>query len=103
MVEEDIQATHKTKEQIRQDAAGLEEAIRLQAQMDEEVTKHIHFDKMLHNFILKKIGIPLGLKLKPRIQISQQGPSGERISNDDLSKRMLEMKIEEEVLMLNKN
>ncbi|GKC47557.1 hypothetical protein Tco_1065279, partial [Tanacetum coccineum] len=31
MVEEDIQATHKTKEQIRQEEAGLEEAIRLQA------------------------------------------------------------------------
>ncbi|GJU13329.1 hypothetical protein Tco_1135725 [Tanacetum coccineum] len=36
MVEKDIQATDKTKEQIRQEAAGLEEAIRLQAQMDEE-------------------------------------------------------------------
>ncbi|GJU23285.1 hypothetical protein Tco_1156627 [Tanacetum coccineum] len=36
MVEEDIQATHKTKEQIRQEEAGLEEAIKLQAQMDEE-------------------------------------------------------------------
>ncbi|GJW58715.1 putative ribonuclease H-like domain-containing protein [Tanacetum coccineum] len=39
MVEEDIQATHKTKEQIRQEEVGLEEAIRLQAQMDEEVAK----------------------------------------------------------------
>ncbi|GJX83017.1 hypothetical protein Tco_0332498 [Tanacetum coccineum] len=29
MVEEDIQATHKTKEQIRQEEAGLEEAIKL--------------------------------------------------------------------------
>ncbi|GJS60147.1 hypothetical protein Tco_0654931 [Tanacetum coccineum] len=47
MVEEDIQATHKTKEQIRQEEAGLEEAIRLQAQMDEEVAKQIHLDKML--------------------------------------------------------
>ncbi|GKC94077.1 hypothetical protein Tco_1159519, partial [Tanacetum coccineum] len=54
MVEEDIQATHKTKEQIRQDAAGLEEAIRLQAQMDEEVTKHIHFDKMLAKRVQKE-------------------------------------------------
>ncbi|GJY59422.1 hypothetical protein Tco_0459314, partial [Tanacetum coccineum] len=35
MVEKDIQATHKNKEQIRQEAAGLEEAIRLQAKMDE--------------------------------------------------------------------
>ncbi|GKE89128.1 hypothetical protein Tco_1566603, partial [Tanacetum coccineum] len=46
MVEEDIQATHKTKEQIRQEEAGLEEAIKLQAQMDEEVAKHIHLDEM---------------------------------------------------------
>ncbi|GJT64385.1 hypothetical protein Tco_1015865 [Tanacetum coccineum] len=37
MVEEDIQATHKTKEQIRQEETGLEEAIKLQAQMDEEL------------------------------------------------------------------
>ncbi|GKA78701.1 hypothetical protein Tco_0785238 [Tanacetum coccineum] len=29
MVEEDIQATHKTKEQLRQEEAGLEEAIKL--------------------------------------------------------------------------
>ncbi|GJW52314.1 hypothetical protein Tco_0093665 [Tanacetum coccineum] len=47
MVEEDIQATHKTKEQIRQEEAGLEEAIKLQAQMDEEVAKKIHLDEML--------------------------------------------------------
>ncbi|GKG18909.1 hypothetical protein Tco_0376008, partial [Tanacetum coccineum] len=39
MVEEDIQATHKSKEQIRQEEVG--------SQMDEEVTKQIHLDKML--------------------------------------------------------
>ncbi|GKA23338.1 hypothetical protein Tco_0709300 [Tanacetum coccineum] len=47
MVEEDIQATHKTKQQIRQEEVGLEEAIKLQAQMDEEVAKQIHLDKMI--------------------------------------------------------
>ncbi|GKF30113.1 hypothetical protein Tco_0096455, partial [Tanacetum coccineum] len=47
MVEEDIQATHKTKEQIRQEEAGLEEVIKLQAQLDEEVAKQIHLDKMI--------------------------------------------------------
>ncbi|GKC45101.1 hypothetical protein Tco_1062823 [Tanacetum coccineum] len=46
-VEEDIQATHKTKEQLRQEEAGLEEAIKLQAQLDEEVAKQIHLDKMI--------------------------------------------------------
>ncbi|GKF11888.1 hypothetical protein Tco_0049814, partial [Tanacetum coccineum] len=47
MIEEDIQATHKTKEQMRQDEVGLEEAIKLQAQLDEEVAKQIHLDKMI--------------------------------------------------------
>ncbi|GJX63874.1 putative reverse transcriptase domain-containing protein [Tanacetum coccineum] len=46
MVEEDIQAIHKTKEQMRQEEAGFEEAIKLQAQTDEEVAKQIHLDKM---------------------------------------------------------
>ncbi|GJV29144.1 hypothetical protein Tco_1385592 [Tanacetum coccineum] len=47
MIEEDIQATHKTKEQLRQEEARLEEAIKLQAQLDEEVAKQIHLDKMI--------------------------------------------------------
>ncbi|GKD63528.1 hypothetical protein Tco_1305636, partial [Tanacetum coccineum] len=66
MVEEDTQATHKTKEQIRQEKVGLEETIRLQAQMDEEVAKQIHLDKMI-------------------------AKRGESISNDDFAKRMVEM------------
>ncbi|GKB20476.1 hypothetical protein Tco_0854399 [Tanacetum coccineum] len=45
-VEEDIHATHKTKEQIRQEEA-VEKAIKLQAQMDEEVAKQIHLDEMI--------------------------------------------------------
>ncbi|GKE54062.1 hypothetical protein Tco_1489218, partial [Tanacetum coccineum] len=47
IIKEDIQATHKTKEQIRQEEVGLEEAIKLQAQLDEEVAKQIHLDKMI--------------------------------------------------------
>ncbi|GJZ52422.1 hypothetical protein Tco_0606937 [Tanacetum coccineum] len=47
MVEEDTQASHKTKEQMRQEQAGLEEAIKLQAQLEEEVRKQIHLDKMI--------------------------------------------------------
>ncbi|GKG23794.1 hypothetical protein Tco_0391830, partial [Tanacetum coccineum] len=47
MVVEHIQATHKTKEQMRQEEVGLEEAIKLQAQLDEEVAKKIHLDKMI--------------------------------------------------------
>ncbi|GKD98813.1 hypothetical protein Tco_1382710, partial [Tanacetum coccineum] len=41
MVKEDIQATHKTKEKMRQEEVRLEEAIKLQAQFDEEVAKQI--------------------------------------------------------------
>ncbi|GJS14831.1 hypothetical protein Tco_0409303 [Tanacetum coccineum] len=37
MIEEDIQATHKTKEQMRQDEVGLEEAIKLQAKLDDKL------------------------------------------------------------------
>ncbi|GJX04641.1 hypothetical protein Tco_0190557 [Tanacetum coccineum] len=47
MVEEDIQATHKTKEKMRQEESGLEEAVKMQAQLDEEVAKQIHLDKMI--------------------------------------------------------
>ncbi|GKB92927.1 hypothetical protein Tco_0979064 [Tanacetum coccineum] len=53
MVEEDIQASHKTKEQMRQEQAGLEEAIKLQAQLDEEVAKQIHLDKMVAKRMLE--------------------------------------------------
>ncbi|GJS05730.1 hypothetical protein Tco_0322238 [Tanacetum coccineum] len=54
MVEEDIQATYKTKEQVRQKEAGLEEAIKLQAQLDEEVSKQIHLDKMIAKRMAKE-------------------------------------------------
>ncbi|GJZ42648.1 hypothetical protein Tco_0589903, partial [Tanacetum coccineum] len=47
MVEEDIQATHKTKEQMRQEEAGLEDAIKLQTQLDDKVAKQIHLDRMV--------------------------------------------------------
>ncbi|GKF27543.1 hypothetical protein Tco_0093885, partial [Tanacetum coccineum] len=47
MVEEDIQATHKTKEQIRQEEAGLEEAIRLQTLQEEEATRQVYLDALL--------------------------------------------------------
>ncbi|GJX52882.1 hypothetical protein Tco_0281251 [Tanacetum coccineum] len=37
----------QNKEQMRQEEVGLEEAKKLQAQMDEEVAKQIHLDKMI--------------------------------------------------------
>ncbi|GKB12715.1 hypothetical protein Tco_0846638 [Tanacetum coccineum] len=80
IVEEDIQATHKTKEQIRQEKARLEEAIRLQAQMDEEVAKQIHLDKM----------DTIRAKLEANTEVVKS-LQGESISNDDFEKRMVEM------------
>ncbi|GKB79871.1 hypothetical protein Tco_0946766 [Tanacetum coccineum] len=114
MVEEDIQATHKTKEQIRQEEAGLEEAIRLQAQMDEEVAKQIHLDKMLAKRVQEEQELSeQQLKRKAEVQKAAQfyteedwdtirakleantevvkSIQGESISNDDFVKRMMEM------------
>ncbi|GKA69884.1 hypothetical protein Tco_0775948 [Tanacetum coccineum] len=114
MVEEDIQATHKTKEQIRQEEAGLEEAIRLQAQMDEEVAKEIHLDKMLAKrvqeeqelskqqlkrkdevqkvaqFYTEEDWDTIRAKLEANIEVVKS-LQGESISNDDFAKRMVEM------------
>ncbi|GJW16846.1 hypothetical protein Tco_0024282 [Tanacetum coccineum] len=114
MVEEDIQATHKTKEQIRQEEAGLEEAIRLQAQMDEEVAKQIHLDKMLAKRVQEEQELSeQQLKRKAKVQKTVQfyteedwdtirakleantevvkSLQGESIRNDDFAKRMVEM------------
>ncbi|GJS61891.1 hypothetical protein Tco_0656675 [Tanacetum coccineum] len=114
MVEEDIQATHKTKEQIRQEEAGLEEAIRLKAQMDEEVAKQINLDKMLAKRVQEEQELSeQQLKRKAEVQKAAQfyteedwdtirakleantevvkSLQGENISNDDFAKRMVEM------------
>ncbi|GJX61590.1 putative ribonuclease H-like domain-containing protein, partial [Tanacetum coccineum] len=76
MVEEDIQATHKTKEQMRQEEAGLEEAIKLQAQLDEEVSKQIHLDKMIQG------------RSKCRVD---KDVLGKDLPEQDFAKRMVDM------------
>ncbi|GJX72813.1 hypothetical protein Tco_0311408 [Tanacetum coccineum] len=114
IVEDDIQATHKTKEQIRQEEAGLEEAIRLQAQMDEEVAKQIYLYKMLAKRVQEEQELlEQQLKRKAEVQKAAQfyteedwdtirakleantevvkSLQGESISNDDFAKRMVEM------------
>ncbi|GJS15542.1 hypothetical protein Tco_0410014 [Tanacetum coccineum] len=85
MVEEDIQATHKTKEQIRQEEAGLEEAIRLQAQMDEEV--EVQKDAQ---FYTEEDWDTIREKLEANTEVVKS-LQGESISNDDFAKRMVEM------------
>ncbi|GJU09849.1 hypothetical protein Tco_1132245 [Tanacetum coccineum] len=114
MVEEDIQATHKTKEQMRQEEAGLEEAIKLQAQLDEEVAKQIHLDKMVAKRMAEEEALSeQQKKRKAQVQFEAQfyteedwdairakleantevvkSLQGESISNDDFAKRMVEM------------
>ncbi|GJU57845.1 putative ribonuclease H-like domain-containing protein [Tanacetum coccineum] len=80
MVEEDIQATHKTKEQIRQEEAGLEEAIKLQAQMDEEVAKQIHLDEM----------DAIRAKLEANAELTKD-VLGKDLPEQDFAKRMVDM------------
>ncbi|GKA55745.1 putative ribonuclease H-like domain-containing protein [Tanacetum coccineum] len=114
MVEEDIQTTYKTKEQIRQEEVGLEEAIRLQAQMDEEVAKQIHLDKIIAKRVQEEQELSeQQLKRKAKVQKAAQfytkedwdtirakleantevlkSLQGESIRNDDFEKRMVEM------------
>ncbi|GJW86301.1 putative ribonuclease H-like domain-containing protein [Tanacetum coccineum] len=73
MVEEDIQASHKTKEQMRQEQAGLEEAIKLQAQLDEEVAKQIHLDKM----VAKRMAEEEALSEQQKKRKAQNGRNGD--------------------------
>ncbi|GJW63665.1 hypothetical protein Tco_0115549 [Tanacetum coccineum] len=85
MVEEDIQATHKTKEQIRQEEARLEEAIRLQAQMDEEAEV-----QKAAQFYTEEDWDTIRAKLEANTEVVKS-LQGESISNDDFAKRMVEM------------
>ncbi|GJZ22410.1 hypothetical protein Tco_0559449 [Tanacetum coccineum] len=47
MTSEDVQATQKTKEQIRQEEASLAEAMRLQDLQDEEDARQVYLDALL--------------------------------------------------------
>ncbi|GJV13415.1 hypothetical protein Tco_1354956 [Tanacetum coccineum] len=77
MVEEDIQATHKTKEQLRQEEAGLEEAIKLQAQLDEEFYTEEDWDT-------------IRAKIKANAELSKD-VLGQDLPEQDFAKRMVDM------------
>ncbi|GJS07953.1 hypothetical protein Tco_0364749 [Tanacetum coccineum] len=85
MVEEDIQTTYKTKEQIRQEEVGLEEAIRLQAQMDEEVEV-----QKAAQFYTEEDWDTIRAKMEANTEVLKS-LQGESIRNDDFEKRMVEM------------
>ncbi|GKC06687.1 hypothetical protein Tco_0998297, partial [Tanacetum coccineum] len=84
MVEEHIQTTYKTKEQIRQEEVGLEEAIRLQAQMDEEVEV-----QKAAQFYTEEDWDTIRAKVEANTE-ALKSLQGESIRNDDFEKRMLE-------------
>ncbi|GJU00422.1 hypothetical protein Tco_1110760 [Tanacetum coccineum] len=91
MVEEDIQATHKTKEQLRQEEAGLEEAIKLQAQLDEEVAKQIHLDKMIAKRMAEEEDWDtIRAKLEANAELTKD-MLGKDLPEQDFAKRMVEM------------
>ncbi|GJR38323.1 hypothetical protein Tco_1214007 [Tanacetum coccineum] len=83
MIDDDIQATQKTKEQIRKEEAGLAEAIRLQAQLDEEAARQVHLDALL----AKRI------KEEQELSRQQQKRKAEvqEATYDDFAKRMVDM------------
>ncbi|GJR69388.1 putative ribonuclease H-like domain-containing protein [Tanacetum coccineum] len=86
MVEEDIQATHKTKEQKRQEEAGLKEAIKLQAQLDEEVAKQIHLDKMIAKRMAKEEALTEHQK-KRKAQIQSKIRKDRRRASDESTQK----------------
>ncbi|GJS48487.1 putative ribonuclease H-like domain-containing protein [Tanacetum coccineum] len=95
MVEEDIQATHKTKEQMRQEETGLEEAIKLQTQLDEEVAKQIYLDKMVAKRMAEEEDLSEQQK-KRKAQLEANAELtkdvlGKDLPEQDFAKRMAEM------------
>ncbi|GKB75097.1 hypothetical protein Tco_0936509 [Tanacetum coccineum] len=112
MVEEDIQATHKTKEQIRQEEAGLEEAIKLQAQMDEEVAKQIHLDELIAKRMAEEEALSeQQKKRKAQAKLKRYGEElqiktskKQRINDKDfpaIGEKVAEVKEEEQIIRAN--
>ncbi|GJX84467.1 hypothetical protein Tco_0335241 [Tanacetum coccineum] len=95
IVEENIQATHKIKEQLRQEEAGLEEAIKLQAQLDEEVAKQIHLDKMIAKRMAKEEALSeQQKKRKAQLEANAEFSKdvlGQDLPEQDFAKRMVDM------------
>ncbi|GJV39582.1 hypothetical protein Tco_1418022 [Tanacetum coccineum] len=93
------EATHKTKEQIRQEEAGLEEAIKSQAQLDKEVAKQIHFDKM---FYTEEDWDTIRAKLEANAELSKDTKTSkkQRVDDEDVpteEDKVVEVKEEEPV------
>ncbi|GJX28535.1 hypothetical protein Tco_0236614 [Tanacetum coccineum] len=114
MFTEDVQATKRTKEQIRQEEADLAEAMRLQALQDEEAARQVHLDALLAKRISEEQELSEQQeKRKAEVQEAAQHYSeedwdnirakleanaelvkdvlGENVTSIDFAKRMVEM------------
>ncbi|GJY32597.1 hypothetical protein Tco_0417066, partial [Tanacetum coccineum] len=114
MSTEDVQATKRTKEQIRQEEADLAEAMRLQALQDEEAARQVHLDALLAKRISEEQELSEQQeKRKAEVQEAAQHYSeedwdnirakleanaelvkdvlGENVTSDNFAKRMVDM------------
>ncbi|GKE53792.1 hypothetical protein Tco_1488948, partial [Tanacetum coccineum] len=83
MVEEDIQATHKTKEQNRQEEAGLEEAIKT----TKERKAQVQFEAQ---FYTEEDWDTIRAKLEANAELTKD-VLGKDLPEQDFAKRMVEM------------
>ncbi|GKC45273.1 hypothetical protein Tco_1062995 [Tanacetum coccineum] len=89
VVEEDIQATHKTKEQIRQEEAGLEEAIKEEALSEQQKKKKakVQFEAQ---FYTEEDWDAIRAKLEANAELTKD-VLGKDLHEQDFAKRMVEM------------
>ncbi|GJW25004.1 hypothetical protein Tco_0038815 [Tanacetum coccineum] len=125
MTSEDVQATQKTKEQIRQEEAGLAEAMRLQALQDEEDARQVHLDALLAKRIQEEQELSkqqqkrkaevqeaaqfyteedwdtIRAKLEANAELTKS-LQGENVTSDDFAKRMVDMINQKRSIMQNR-
>ncbi|GKD87650.1 hypothetical protein Tco_1358804, partial [Tanacetum coccineum] len=80
-------STGSIPEQLRQEGAGLEEAIKLQAQLDEEVAKQIHLDEMAAQFYTGEDWDAIKAKLEANAELTKD-VLGKDLGEEDFAKRM---------------
>ncbi|GJZ33135.1 hypothetical protein Tco_0578571 [Tanacetum coccineum] len=92
MVEEDVQATQRTKEQIRQEEASLAEAIRLQTLEEEETAKQVHLDALLAKRLVEveELTEQQKAKLEANAELTKD-VMGKDLSKQDFANRMVDL------------
>ncbi|GJX30667.1 hypothetical protein Tco_0240522, partial [Tanacetum coccineum] len=114
MTSEDVLTTQKTKEQIRQEEAGLAEAMRLQALQDEEDARQVYLDALLAKrkqeeqelseqqqrrkaevqkaaqYYTEEDWNTIRAKLEANAELTKN-LQGENVSSNDFAKRMVDM------------